>query len=118
NHNLPEEIVNIWRQEEGESLLDLQVKTIEEFGLLEGNSLLVTAPSSSGKTFVGEMAAVNSYFKGKKSIFLVPMKAIAEEKFADFVRKYQSFGINIVVSTHDRTEFDENILAGYFDIAI
>jgi helicase len=118
NHNLPEEIVDIWRQEEGETLLDLQVKAIEEFGLLEGNSLLVTAPSSSGKTFVGEMAAVNSYFKGKKTIFLVPMKAIAEEKYADFVRKYQNFGINIVVSTHDRTEFDESILAGYFDIAI
>ena len=118
NHNLPEEIVNIWRREEGETLLDLQVKAIEKFGLLEGNSLLVTAPSSSGKTFVGEMAAIGSYFKGKKTIFLVPMKAIAEEKYADFVRKYQDFGINVAVSTHDRTEYDENILAGYFDIAI
>lgn len=118
NQGLPEEIVNIWRQEEGESLLELQARAIEEFGLLEGNSLLVTAPSSSGKTFVGEMAAVNSYLKGKKTIFLVPMKAIAEEKYADFVRKYRDFGIAIAVSTHDRTEFDESILAGYFNIAI
>jgi helicase len=45
-------------------------------------------------------------------------KAIAEEKFADFARKYRPFGLRIVVSTHDRTEFDDSILAGYFDIAI
>jgi helicase len=117
-HQVPQEIVDIWRREEGVSLLDLQVTAIEDFGLLEGRSLLVTAPSSSGKTFVGEMAAINAFCKGKKTVFLVPMKAIAEEKYAEFVRKYHDFGLNIVVSTHDRTEFDESILAGYFDIAI
>jgi replicative superfamily II helicase len=117
-YNIPQEIVDIWRREEGEKLLDVQVAAIEKYHLLEGNNLLITAPSSSGKTFVAEVAAINSYYHQKKTIFLVPMKAIAEEKFADFVKKYERFGLQIVVSTHDRPEFDDSILAGYFDIAI
>src|ERR1051325_1910425 len=104
-HNIPQEIVDIWRQEEGENLLDIQTAAIEDFKLLEGNSLLITAPSSSGKTFVGEVAAVNSYFERKKTIFLVPMKAIAEEKYLEFVQKYRDFGLRIAISTHDHTEF-------------
>jgi replicative superfamily II helicase len=118
HYNIPQEIVDIWKREEGENLLPLQVKAIEEFHLLEGRSLLITAPSSSGKTFVAEVAAINSYYHHKKTILLVPMKAIAEEKFADFVKKYERFGLRVVVSTHDRPEFDESILAGHFDIAI
>jgi replicative superfamily II helicase len=118
HYNIPTEIVDIWKREEGEHLLPLQVKAIEEFRLLEGRSLLITAPSSSGKTFVAEVAAINSYFQHKKTLFLVPLKAIAEEKFADFVKKYGRFGLRVVVSTHDRPEFDDSILAGYFDIAI
>jgi helicase len=116
-YNIPHEIVGIWRQEEGDNLLQVQVEAIENFHLLEGNSLLITAPSSSGKTFIGEVAAINSYLQGKKTIFLVPMKAIAEEKYLEFKRKYQAFGLRIAISTHDRTEFDDSILAGYFDIA-
>jgi len=115
---IPEQIIDIWRREEGDSLLPLQVEAIENYDLLAGNSILITAPSSSGKTFVGEMAAVNSYYQGKKTILLVPMKAIAEEKYLDFQRKYQSYGLRIAISTHDRTEYDESILAGYFDIAV
>jgi len=117
-YHIPQEIVDIWRHEEGRDLLEVQIESIENFGLLEGRSILITAPSSSGKTFVAEIAAINSYYQGKKTIFLVPMKAIAEEKYSDFQRKYQGFGLRIAISTHDRTEFDDSILAGYFDIAI
>lgn len=117
-YGIPEDVTSIWIQEEGNELLEIQKTAIENFGLLQGKSIIITAPSSSGKTFVGEIAAVHAYFSGKKTLFLVPMKAIAEEKYADFVRKYRRFGINVVISTHDRTEFDSNILAGYFDIAV
>ena len=117
-YNIPQEIIDIWCREEGEELLEVQRKAIENFGLFEGKNLLITAPSSSGKTFVGEMAAIHSYYEKKKTIFLVPMKAIAEEKYAEFIKKYRDFGLRIVVSTHDRTEFDDSILAGYFDIAV
>jgi len=117
-YGIPQEIVDIWCREEGDDLLEVQRAAVKSFGLFEGNSLLITAPSSSGKTFVGEMAAIKSYYEDKKTIFLVPMKAIAEEKYSEFMWKYGAFGLRIAVSTHDRTEFDESILAGYFDIAI
>ncbi|NPV71472.1 MAG: DEAD/DEAH box helicase [Firmicutes bacterium] len=111
------EVVNIWRAEVGDSLLEVQVKALE-YGLLNGASLLVTAPSSSGKTFVGEMAAINAYYKRKRTFFLVPMKALAEERYAEFKSKYEAFGLEIAVSSHDRTEFDSSILNGRFHIAV
>lgn len=117
-YGINEDVVEIWRQEESDTLLEIQSDVVEKYGLFEGTNLLITAPSSSGKTFIGEMAAVKSYFDGKKTIFLVPMKAIAEEKFIDFKNKYGKFGLKIVISTHDRTEYDELINAGHFDIAI
>ena len=117
-YDIPQGIVDIWKREEGEDLLPLQAKAIEDFHLLEGKSLLITARSSSGKTFVAEVAAINAFYRDKKTIFLVPMKAIAEEKFEDFRAKYGRFGLRVVISTHDRPEFDDSILAGYFDIAI
>lgn len=117
-HGIPQEIVDIWTREEGPTLLPIQAEAIEKFHLLESQSLLITAPSSSGKTFVAELAAISSYYRGKKTVYLVPMKSIAEEKYADFVRKYRDFGLQIAVSTHDRTEFDNAILTGSFDIAI
>jgi len=40
-------------------------------------SLLLVAPTSSGKSFAGEMAAVTHAMQGRKSLYLVPFKAIA-----------------------------------------
>lgn len=117
-YNIPKEIVDIWCKEEGDKLLDVQIKAIEHFGLLEGKNLIITAPSSAGKTFVGEIAAINSYCQHKKTIILVPMKAIAEEKYHEFKRKYAEFGLNIAISTRDHTEFDDEILIGNFNVAI
>ncbi len=78
-YGLNRSIVEIWKKEEGEHLLPIQISAIEDYGLLDGENILITAPSSSGKTFVGEIAAISSYYRSKKTIFLVPMKAIAEE---------------------------------------
>ncbi len=117
-YNIPSEIVDIWLKEEGEELLAIQLRAIEDYELLNGNNLLITAPSSSGKTFVAEIASVNAWLNHKKVIFLVPMKAIAEEKYADFRIKYNNYGLKVVISTHDRIEDDDNILNGYFDIAV
>lgn len=117
-YNMPNEIVDIWRKEESDTLLEVQSEAIENFGLLDGENLIITAPSSAGKTFVGEIAAINSFCRGKKTIILVPMKAIAEEKYHEFTRKYKEFGLNIAISTRDHTEFDENISIGFFDIAV
>ena len=71
---IPKEAVEIWKKEIP-TLNELQVKAINEYGLLDGKHLLVSAPTSSGKTMVAEIAAVKACFKNQKSCFLLPLRA-------------------------------------------
>ncbi|KPL05472.1 MAG: hypothetical protein AMJ73_00755 [candidate division Zixibacteria bacterium SM1_73] len=117
-YGIPESVIESWRKNQGEELLPLQALAVTKHGLLNGQSLIISAPTSSGKTFCGEMASVANLFKRKKVIYLVPLKAIAEEKFSDFQEKYSELGIGVVISTKDRQEHDRRIEKGDFDLAI
>ena len=112
------DIINIWAARESDALLPIQETAIRDYGLLDGRDLLVSAPTSSGKTFLAEIAAIHAIFQRKKALYLVPLKALAEEKYADFSEKYSDFGIDVVISTGDRTEFDGAIERGDFQLAV
>ncbi len=78
-----------------------QSKAIEE-GLLESKkSFVIAAPTASGKTLLAEMAALQVIENGGKVVYLVPLRALAREKFDDFSKKYSHFGIKVMVSTGD-----------------
>lgn len=115
---IPQEIVDIWKQEESEDLLPVQELAVREGGVLAGQNLLVVAPTSSGKTFIGEMAAVQKALQRVGTVFLVPFKAIAEEKYLDFREKYDAYGIRVVISSGDRRESDDDIRLGTYGIAL
>jgi len=117
-YGIPESVIESWRKIQGEKLLPLQAVAVTRHNLLNGQSLIISAPTSSGKTFCGEMAAVANLFKRKKVVFLVPLKAIAEEKYSDFSEKYSGLGIGVAISTRDRQEDDREIEFGNFDLAI
>ena len=117
-YGIPESVIESWRKNLGEELLPLQSLSVSKYNLLNGESLIISAPTSSGKTFCGEMASVANLFKRKKVIYLVPLKAIAEEKFSDFVERYSELGIGVVISTKDRQEHDRKMAKGDFDLAI
>ena len=54
-------------------------------GLLEGKSILVSAPTASGKTLIAMLAIINHLFnKTGKIIYLSPLRALASEKFSEF----------------------------------
>jgi helicase len=117
-YGIPDSVIESWRKTQGEELLPLQATAVVKNELLNGKSLIISAPTSSGKTFCGEMAAAVNLFKRKKVVFLVPLKAVAEEKYADFCRKYSPLGIRVTISTRDRQEDDRRIERGEFDLAI
>ncbi len=52
-------------------------------GILEGKSLLVTTPTASGKTLIAMMAILKIIEKGKKAVYLTPLRALASEKHDD-----------------------------------
>ena len=117
-YNIPEKIVEAWITEMGEELLPVQERAIKRHQVLDGKSLIISSPTTSGKTFIGEIAAVKGVMEKKKVIYLVPLKSLAEEKYLDFRIKYESFGIRTVVSSRDHREHDRAIEAGEFGIAV
>jgi len=54
----------------------------------DGRGLLVAAPTGAGKTVVGEFAAFLAIEQGKKCFYTTPIKALSNQKFAEFVAKF------------------------------
>ncbi|MBB6429740.1 DEAD/DEAH box helicase [Algisphaera agarilytica] len=79
-------------------------------GVHNGTSAIVCAPTSSGKTLVGELALASALKGDADALYLVSHKALAEQKYADFSRRFTSdqFGshISVAISTGDREDGD------------
>ena len=65
-------------------------------GIVEGNHVLVTAPTGSGKTLPGEFALDYFSTRGKKTIYTTPIKALSNQKFYDFTNKYPHISVGLV----------------------
>lgn len=50
----------------------------------EGASVLVAAPTGSGKTFIAEHALTRALRSGKRAFYTAPIKALSNQKFRDF----------------------------------
>jgi helicase len=117
-YNVPSDLLEIWRNTVGPELLPVQELAVKEYGLFSGGNLIVFSPTSSGKTFIGEMAAVKAARENARVFYLVPQKALAEEKYREFSKRYAGAGIDVAISSRDRREFDGAILRRQFQIAI
>jgi len=85
--DIPKELYDILEKEITQ-LRPAQEKSIKK-GLLDGKNLLVCTPTASGKTLIAELAALKSIIEGKgKAVYIVPLKALASEKYKDFKRRY------------------------------
>ena len=51
-----------------------------------GGSVLVAAPTGSGKTLVAEYAVALALHSGQKAFYTTPLKALSNQKYGDFVR--------------------------------
>lgn len=117
-YDVPPEVIRLWQTQESERLLPVQELAIKRHNLFGEGNLLIQAPTSSGKTFVGEMAAIQTALRRKKVVYLVPLKALAEEKYLDFNEKYTPYGLKVIISTRDHRHFDAQLESGDFSIAI
>lgn len=86
--------------------------------LLDGENIVVVAPTASGKTLIGEIALVNSYLKNRKGIYTTPLKALAYEKYDEF-RFWEKYGIKIGISVGEYIVTQEEIeRLGVYDIIV
>jgi ATP-dependent RNA helicase HelY len=53
-----------------------------------GQSVVVAAPTGSGKTVVAEYAVARALAGGGKAFYTTPLKALSNQKYADLVRRY------------------------------
>lgn len=68
----------------------------------EHNNILVTVPTSSGKTTVAEYAIVyNVKVLKKRVVYTSPIKSLSNEKYNDFKKRFEQYGITIGLLTGD-----------------
>lgn len=84
----------------GEGIEDLYPPQSEavEAGVTEGESLVASVPTASGKTLIAALAMCASVERGGKALYIVPLRALAGEKRAEF-EAFEEYGLSIGVST-------------------
>jgi hypothetical protein len=116
---IPGEVLSEWAARFKGGLNDLQLAAVNDYRILEGSSLLVVAPTSSGKTFIGEMAATRAIVEGRKAAFLLPYRALVNEKFDQFEDLYgKSLGMRVIRCSGDYLDQTSEIIRGKYDLAL
>ncbi|UPV75723.1 ATP-dependent DNA helicase [Halorussus limi] len=95
--DLPDGVPEHFREQGIEELYPPQGEAVEA-GVAEGESVVASVPTASGKTLVAELAMLTSVARGGKALYIVPLRALASEKKAEF-EEFEQYGIDVGVST-------------------
>jgi helicase len=116
---LPQPILDAWAERYPAGLNDLQLSAVNDHRITHGESLAVVAPTSSGKTFIGEMAAAKAVADGRKAIFLFPYKALVNEKYDQFEALYSGkLGLRVIRCTGDYHDSARLFIRGKYNLAV
>jgi len=99
---LPDSFIRACHAKGIRSLYPPQAECIEK-GLLEGKNLLISIPTASGKTLLAEMAMWSRIAAGGKCLYIVPLRALASEKYDEFSKK-GIIRVGIATGDLDRTD--------------
>jgi helicase len=69
-------------------------------GVMEGKNVILCTPTASGKTIAAELGMIKAIERGKKAVYLVPLRALAYEKREEF-RKYETLGYKVRMEVGD-----------------
>ncbi len=110
--NIPKSAIEFFQNSGFVNLFPPQEDSIK-VGLLDGKSILVSAPTASGKTLIAILAIIKHLTeKNGKIIYLCPLKALASEKFKEF-KKLETLDlgkkIKIQISTGDYDQTEKNL---------
>ena len=101
NIDIPEKVKNSFLEEGIEHLNPPQEQAVQN-GVLEGRDMVVASPTASGKTLIAELAlSKNTVESDGKTVYIVPLKALASEKFQDFKERYSDQEVRIAVGDYD-----------------
>ncbi len=64
--------------------------------LATGSSVLVAAPTGTGKTIIAEFAIWQALREGKRAFYTAPIKALSNQKFRDFRERYGTRNVGLM----------------------
>ena len=73
---------------------DFQLEAID--ALNQGHSVVVSAPTGSGKTLVGEYAIYRAIAHGQKVFYTTPLKALSNQKLRDFRQQFGADNVGLM----------------------
>ncbi len=73
---------------------DFQVEALDAVD--RGSSVVVAAPTGSGKTIVAEYAVHLALHEGSKAFYTAPIKALSNQKYADFVARHGAANVGLL----------------------
>jgi helicase len=113
----PDAVLAKWSQAMPSGLNQLQLDAINRHGSLDGKSLLVVAPTGAGKTMIGELATFRAVANGERSVMLLPLKALVNDKYDSITLLYGDEA-TVVRATGDHSDQVGAILSGQYDLAL
>ncbi len=90
-----------------------QKEAIEK--VMKGKNTLVTVPTAAGKTVIAYAGILLNLKKGRKSLYIVPLKALASEKFSE-LKALRSIGARVTIAIGDYDVSPSTL--GRFDVII
>jgi len=75
---------------------------------LLGENLVLAIPTASGKSLVAYLAILASVLRGGKALYIVPLRALAAEKYDD-LKEFERLGIKVGISVGDYDSIDPSL---------
>ncbi|MCC2508977.1 DEAD/DEAH box helicase [Methanimicrococcus blatticola] len=96
-------------------------------GLLKHQNLMIVSATATGKTLIGEIAGVENVLSKKgKMLYLVPLVALANQKYDQFTTRYNEIGLKTSIrigaemiktkeTTFMKKTLDSDIIVGTYE---
>jgi helicase len=112
--DLPKGVVEILRKEGITELYPPQITALPL--ALAGRNLVLAMPTASGKSLIAYLAALRHVLEGGgKVLYIVPLRALAAEKFED-LKRFEELGVRVDISVGDFDTPDPHLES--FDIIV
>ena len=75
-------------------------------GVLKRKNIVLSVPTAAGKILVAELAIIKNIFERRgKALYLVPLRALAQEKYKEF-KKYEQINLRVGITAGDYDSTD------------
>ncbi|MGA1873392.1 MAG: DEAD/DEAH box helicase [Thermoplasmatota archaeon] len=102
-HPRVKEAFDLWGIEE---LYPPQKEALEP--IASGENMVVAVPTAAGKSLIAYIAILNKFFRKGKALYVVPLRALASEKFGE-LRELSKLGLRVALSYGDYDDDDRRL---------